>query len=63
MHSDKQSVDDLLRDIGIKLNRYYQVENILYIDMNPWDIGIKLNRYYQVENIKYIDMNPWDIGI
>ena len=25
MHSDKQSVDDLLRDIGIKMNRYYQV--------------------------------------
>ena len=24
-HSDKQSVDDLLRDIGIKFNRYYQV--------------------------------------
>ena len=24
MHSDKQSVDDLLRDIGIKANRYYQ---------------------------------------
>jgi len=24
MHSDKQSVDDLLRDIGIKMNRYYQ---------------------------------------
>jgi len=23
-HSDKQSVDDLLRDIGIKMNRYYQ---------------------------------------
>ena len=23
-HSDKQSVDDLLRDIGIKANRYYQ---------------------------------------
>lgn len=27
-HSDKQSVDDLLRDIGIKINRYYQVSEI-----------------------------------
>jgi proteasome activator subunit 4 len=28
-HSDKQSVDDLLRDIGIKANRYYQ-DYVLY---------------------------------
>lgn len=33
-HSDKQSVDDLLRDIGIKANRYYQDYNMYTLPLS-----------------------------
>jgi len=33
-HSDKQSVDDLLRDVGIKVNRYYQDYNIYTLPLS-----------------------------
>jgi len=33
-HSDKQTVDDLLRDIGIKANRYYQDYNMYTLPLS-----------------------------
>ena len=46
MHSDKQSVDDLLRDIGIKMNRYYQVSVCLCLyvlsDFDSLSVSVSL---------------------